>query len=77
MWLCEKKKEEEGGGVHVTAVSTLSGHEQPVVCFLSPVSASGNIWRRPKSANNAAIQRVAPSLSQETLRYGDLLKNGS
>lgn len=35
MWLCKKKKR-EGGGVHVTAVSTLSGHDQPVVCFLSP-----------------------------------------
>lgn len=61
----------------MTAVSTLSGRDQPVVCFLSPVSGSGNIWRRPKSANNAAIQRVTPSLSQEALRYGDTLKNRS
>lgn len=60
--------------MHVTAVSTLSGHDQPVVCFLSPVSGSGNIWRRPKSANNAAIQHVAPPLSEETLQYGDIKK---
>lgn len=77
MWLCKKKKKGgEWGRVGARDCSVNPVGPRPARrLFPLPVSGSGNIWWRPKSANNAAIQHVIPLLSEETLRYEDILKN--
>lgn len=53
------KKGEGGGSRHVSAVSTMSSSEQPSSV---PSPLFWNIWSRPKTANNAAIQHVISQL---------------